>query len=180
MILVKEYTGLDKEQDFVLNAFNGRDSQLFWSPTQKIYSNGAGVIIDLNKQLRDYKLYMCYDDCKILAFFLVHSISIKNHRTEMMTYVDPSMRGSITAFTGWVLILDILQNMQIDNVFAKIFDYNFESMKTAQQLEFSICGVLKDYIVSPNGKKHDVFLLHRRTKTNELETRWLQKLKKNL
>lgn len=174
MITVHEYQESTEEKTFLLNAFNSKDVKLFWSLKSKKYDSAEQIIKMLSVQHGNYKLFFGYEEGQVGSFYILQSISQANKRAELMAYIDPSRRKGIHTFTSWVLVLHEIQKLEIEQLFAKVFDHNFDSLLTAQKIGFTICGIFPDYIYN-EGKTHNIVMLHRTSNFSQLESSWYQK-----
>ena len=75
------------EKECLLEAFNSDDSVLFWSLKKQYYSSSDALLKMLDKQLGEYRIYICCDTAFIGGFFIAHSISLTNRRAELTVYI---------------------------------------------------------------------------------------------
>lgn len=159
---------------FLIDAFNSKDSVLFWSPIHREYSDINSLLSTLRGQVGEYLLFIAYDGKIPKAIYMAHSISYTHKRADVLVYVKPQERIKIGVFSWWVQFLMNLSSRGINRVFGKIFCFNVISVKAATQAGFEQCGILPDYVYI-DGKPEKVIVLSRSTALTKAEKKWNEK-----
>lgn len=163
------------EEQFILKVFNSEDVKLFWSPNTKRQYTFDGLLKTFNSQIGNYIIYIGYKYDSASSIFMLHSISTKNKRAEILVFVDKNNRSSCSTFSWWVLFLDKIRKIGINRIYAKIFSINQVSLKSALHYTFYECGLLPEYIYY-NQTLIDAHILTRETQLTNSESYWLNKI----
>ncbi len=172
---IKEYkvgnTSVDK---FLIDAFNSKDSLLFWSPIHRNAYDINSLLSKFRSQVGEYLLFIAYNEDIPKAIYMAHSISYTHKRADVLVYVKPQERIKIGVFSWWTQFLMNLSSRGVNRVFGKVFSFNTVSIKAAIQAGFEQCGVLPDYVYI-DGKPETAILFSRNTALTNVEKKWKDK-----
>lgn len=162
------------QADFLIDMFNHPDAHMFWGTGNRKYKTLGELLSTFNAQLGFYKIFISYLGNVPSGIFVAHSISIKNHRAELMAVISKGCRGKPIILSWWIEFLLELGHIGIKRIFAKVYAYNTHMLDSAKYAGFRQCGTLPDYVCY-NGQIYDTMLFTRTIELTPIEKRWQNK-----
>lgn len=176
LFLIREYEcGNSIVDRFLIDAFNSKDSFLFWSPAHRQDFNINSLLSTIKNQVGEYLLFIAYDGEIPKAIYMAHSISYTHKRADVLVYVKPQERIKIGVFSWWIQFLLNLSSRGVTRIFGKVFSFNTVSIKAATQADFEQCGFLPDYVYI-DGKPENAIIFSRNTALTNVEKKWIDKV----
>lgn len=161
--------------DFIIKiAREDRAQKHIWNISQNalVWENRKHLKNYLENDFGDYKLFIAYQGKRKLGLFGLLNLNDCIGCSNVIVWIDKSVRRSIRLMKWWVDFLLQSQNLGIEYLYASIKLSNKISQHSASRFGFAECKTISEHVINTSSEQK-VCRMMRSTKFNRFEKKYI-------